>query len=337
MQPAYPENPILVRRWRGQSVESVHRGAWVLVDSAGCVLAGRGAVDAPIFARSSTKALQALPLFETGAADRFDYDSEETALAVASHKGELRHTRVVERILARLGLSVADLRCGVQRPRDAARAFEMRVAGEKPTALHNNCSGKHAGFLTLARHLGVAPEAYLDPESEVQRRIFQAVLEMTGTPAAQLSTAIDGCSAPTFRLPLRNLALGFARFANPAGLAAPRRAVCERLADAVARHPDLIGGSKHQICSAIARATGGRLFPTIGAEAVYIIGERGGDRALAIKIDDGAKLGLHPLVLHLLLRFGLAKEDELQALSSWAAGPIRNWAGLEVGHTEIVE
>jgi L-asparaginase II len=337
MQPTYPENPILVRRWRGGRVESVHRGAWVLVDSSGTVLDGLGDVEFPIFARSSTKALQALPLIESGAAERFRFDSEETALAVASHNGEACHTRVVERLLTRLGLSVADLRCGAHRPYDSDTAFEMRKSGAQATALHNNCSGKHAGFLALAKHLDVPPEAYLDPESESQCRIHRAVLEMTGTRPGQLSTAIDGCSAPTFRLPLRNLALGFARFANPAGLESERRAACERLAAAAARHPELIGGTQGQICSAISRATGGRLFPKIGAEAVYVIGERGGERALALKMDDGEKLGLHPLVLHLLRRLGLARDEELEALSTWAAGPIRNWAGLEVGRTEVVE
>lgn len=334
---ADPQNPVLVRRWRGERAESLHRGAWVLVDTSGNVLAGAGTSDVPIFARSSTKALQALPLIETGAADRFFYDTEETALALASHNGEPCHTRVVERILARLGLSETALHCGPHQPYDHDTAFEMRRRGELPSSLHNNCSGKHAGFLALAAHLGTAPELYLEPECEPQQRVRQAVLEMTGTAPADLSIAIDGCSAPTFQLPLRNLAWGFARFANPAGLDPERRKACERLADAVARHPELIGGTQNQICSAIARATGGRLFPKIGAEAVYIVGERGGDRALAIKMDDGQKAGLLPLILHLLRRFGLAREEELDALSRWAAGPIRNFAGLDVGRTEVLD
>ena len=332
-----PPNPVQVRRWRGGQVESVHRGAWALVDVEGQVLAESGAAEAPVFARSSTKALQALPLIETGAADRFRYDREETALALASHNGQGCHTRVVERVLSRLGLSTDALLCGAHRPYDHDAAYELRLKGETPSALHNNCSGKHAGFLALALHLGVPPERYLDPASESQELVRQAVLDMTGTPPEELGTAIDGCSAPTFRMPLRHLARGFARFSNPRALDEPRRKACERLAEAVECHPDLIGATRKQICSDISRATGGRLFPKIGAEAVYVIGERGGERALAIKMDDGQKAGLHPLILHLLRRFGLARREELDALSSWAAGPIRNWAGLDVGRTEVLD
>jgi len=335
--PAYPDNPILVRHWRGGAVESVHRGIWALVDPDGHVIDGVGAFEHPIFARSSTKALQALPLLETGAADRFGFGEPELALAVASHNGERCHTDVVQRMLASIELEVGDLRCGAHRPYDRETWEALRESGHEPTQVHNNCSGKHAGFLALGKELGDAPADYLDLSSGIQRSVQAAVVEMTGVNPDELGVAIDGCSAPTFRLPLRNLAQGFARFANPSGLAPERSAACQRIADAVAANPDLIGATRNQICSAIARATGGRLFPKIGAEAVYVIGDRGGDRALAIKMDDGSRRGLHPLILHLLERFDLASEAERRALEAWAAGPIRNWAGLDVGRTEVVE
>lgn len=333
----YPDNPILVRHWRGGAVESVHRGSWALVDPDGHVIEGAGAFESPIFARSSTKALQALPLLESGAADRFDFGTQELALAVASHNGERCHTAVVQRMLDAIELGVGDLRCGAHRPYDAEAWEALRESGHEPTAVHNNCSGKHAGFLALVKELGDSPADYLDPSSRSQVLIRTAVAEMTGATEDELGVAIDGCSAPTFRLPLRKLAQGFARFANPAGLAPERRLACERIADAVAANPDLIGATHNQICSAIARATGGRLFPKIGAEAAYVIGDRGGDRALAIKMDDGSRRGLHPLILHLLERFDMASEAERRALEAWAAGPIRNWAGLDVGRTEVVE
>ncbi len=331
-----PDNPILVRRRRAARVESVHRGAWVLVDLDGRVLDGAGAVDFPVYARSSTKALQALPLIESGAADRFGFGEPELALACASHNGERRHTEVVERMLAATGSGVADLRCGAHAPNDAGAAEALRESGHEPTAIHNNCSGKHAGFLALAQQLGDEPASYLDPGSRSQALVRAAVQEMTGTADGELETAIDGCSAPTFRLPLVRLAHAFARFANPEGEEPARRAACERLARAVAHHPDLIGASRNQVCSAIARVTGGRLFPKIGAEAVYVVGVRGGERALALKMDDGSKRGLHPLLVDLLRRFDLVSAEELRALSAYEAGPLRNWAGLEVGRAEVI-
>lgn len=333
----YPDNPVLTRIWRGTWIESQHRGAWVLVDSAGAVVDGAGAYDRPVFARSSIKSLQALPLIESGAADRFGCDEAELALALASHNAEACHTERVAAFLARLGLSAADLRCGAQPPGDHDTRVALECRGEKPTALHNNCSGKHAGFLCLARHVGEEPSRYLEPASEVQSRVLAAVEEMTGVRAGELSIAVDGCSAPTFRLPLVRLATGIARVANPEGLAPERRAACERMGRAVERHPVLIAGSHGRLCTDLVRASGGRLFPKIGGEAVYVIGVRGSDRGLAIKIDDGASRGFNALILELLQRFGFLSASEIDSLAKWREEGSRNWAGIEVARTEVVE
>jgi L-asparaginase II len=334
---SFPEDPILVQVYRGAHVESVHRAAWVLTDAAGAVLESAGDPSAPFFMRSSTKALQALPLLETGAAERFGYGARELALALASHNAEPCHTSVVESVLARLELDASALQCGPQTPTDPEARRALEASGEEPSAVHNNCSGKHAGFLALAKHLGEEPGRYLDPESQTQRLVREAVLAMSGVDPSELTTAVDGCSAPTFRFPLRGLATAFARIANPEGLEAPRRAACHAMLDAVERHPELIAGHHKRICTDLARVTGGRLFPKIGAEAVYGIGVRGADRGLAIKLDDGGARGLPVLILHLLRRFGLASAAELEELSSWSAGPIQNWAGLEVGHVEVLD
>jgi L-asparaginase II len=334
--PLYPENPVLVRVWRGSAVESQHRGAWVLTDSAGRVIDGAGEWTRPVFVRSSIKCLQALPLLEIGAADRFDYSDAEVALALASHNAEPCHTEVVAGLLRRLGLSADDLRCGPQPPGDPETRARLQAEGRKPTALHNNCSGKHASFLALALHLGVPKSSYIDPASAGQVLVRESVLALTGVEPSELSTAVDGCSAPTFRMPLRGLATAFARVSNPKSLAPARRAACERMLQAVAAHPVLIAGSRDRICTDIARATGGRIFPKVGGDAVYAIGVRGGDRGLAIKIDDGSNRGLHPVVVGLLRRFRLAAEPELAALAAWEQKSIRNWAGLEVGRTEVL-
>jgi L-asparaginase II len=333
---SYPENPVLVRIWRGAAVESQHRGAWVLASAAGEVLESRGRFDAAFYARSAVKCLQALPLLETGAAERFGYDDADLALALASHNAEPAHTERVRGILERLGLGPEHLLCGAQPPGDPATRARLRERGERPTSLHNNCSGKHAGFLTLARHLGAPVGRYLDPEGAVQRLVRSAVLDMTGLAPEALGLAVDGCSAPTFRMSLVALATAFARLANPHALPAPRRAACERMLRAVERHPELIAGRHERICTDIARVTRGRLFPKIGGEAVYAIGLRGAGRALALKIDDGAGRALHALVVELLRRHGGCTEAELAELDPWSGRRLVNWAGLEVGRTEVV-
>ncbi len=334
--PRLADNPVLVRVWRGGFVESQHRGAWALTDSAGTVLDGAGEWTQPTFLRSSTKSLQALPLLESGAADALDFSDAEVALALASHDAEEVHVRVVAALLARLGLGVEHLRCGSQPPGNSDARFALRLSGERPSALHNNCSGKHAAFLALAQHLGDPLEGYLDPASRAQTAVHRAVVEMTGVDESLVSTAIDGCSAPTFRLPLAGLATGFARLATPDGLAPERRAACERMLTAVKRHPDLIAGSSKRICTDIARASGGALFPKVGAEAVYAVGQVGKDRALAVKIDDGGLRALHATVVALLERFDFAGAGALRALDTWRGTPVRNWAGTEVGRLEVV-
>jgi len=332
---AYPNNPVLTRVMRNGQVESQHRGAWVLVDTAGNVLDGMGAWNHPVFARSSTKSMQGLPLLETGAAEKFKFDDAEIALALASHDAESCHTERVAAVLARLGLSKADLQCGPQIPGGADACKELLLKGKQPSALHNNCSGKHAGFLALALHLGVDPARYLEADSASQKLVRKAVEEMTGATAQEFSVAIDGCSAPTFRLPLAKLATGLARVANPDGLPEKRRRACERMTAAAAAWPVMIAGSRGRLCTDLIRASEGRLFPKIGSEAVYVIGIRGADRGLAIKIDDGAYRGFNAVVIALLQRFGWLSQSAADSLSEWSAGPVLNYAGVEVGRLEV--
>jgi L-asparaginase II len=332
----YPENPVLVRLWRGAHVESQHRGAWVLADASGAVLDGAGAAGASFYARSAVKALQALPLVESGAAQRFGFGDRELALALASHDAEPQHLEVVEGMLRRIGLGPGDLGCGVQPPRDAATRAALEERGASPSALHNNCSGKHAGFLALARHLGEDPARYLEPESEVQRLARRAVCAMCGVEERDVALATDGCSAPTFRLPLCGLATAFARLANPAGLAPERRAACEWMLRAATENPELIAGRRGRICTDLARAGAGRIFPKVGAEAVYALGVAGEGRALAVKIDDGGPRALHALVVRLVERFGFLGGPALESLAGWRGHPLRNWVGREVGDTEVL-
>jgi len=332
----YPTNPVVVRVLRAGVVESQHRGAWCLTDPGGTVLASRGVVEHGVYVRSSVKAAQALPLFESGAVERFGLDDEEIALAMASHGGEPCHTETVRRTLTRLGLEVGHLRCGAHPPGEAGARAALRARGEAPSALHNNCSGKHAGFLALARQLEVPVERYLDPASEGQVRVRRTLAELGGARESELVPGIDGCSAPTYRLSLRSIATLFARLANPDELGAERRAHVERMTRVAGAHPVLIGSSKKSLDTDLLRASGGRLFPKIGAEAVHAVGVVGGGRGLAVKIDDGGARALPVLVLALLEALGLARPQELERMGAWREPRLLNFAGLEVGSMEAV-
>ena len=332
---AFADNPVLVRVLRGERIESVHRGAWVLCNGVGELVRGHGQYELPIFARSAVKCLQALPLVESGAADRFEFSSAELALTLASHSAEAQHTELVAGLLERLDLTPADLRCGSGTPMDRKAQETLAKAGHKPSALHHNCSGKHAGFLALARHLDVPVEQYLDPSSASQRAVRQALLDMTGLAEEQLFTAIDGCSAPTFRLPLSALARGFARFASPRGLEPTREHACRRLLAAAKAHPELIAGSHKRLCTELIKVSGGELFPKIGAEAVYAVAHVGLDQAFAVKIDDGGWRGVQAFVVAMLQHLGWLRPEQTKELEAFRGTVLHNAAGLEVGSIEV--
>lgn len=323
-------NPVLVQYWRGEAIESIHRGAWALVDTTGSVHASVGDPDQAVFARSSSKSFQALPLIESGAADAFGLPTESLALALASHSGEPQHEKAAQRTLDLAGLTSDALRCGPQAPMgSAADAVGSRIL--------NNCSGKHAGFLAVSQHLDADPDLYLHPDGVVQRMVRDAVIEITGADPSQVSMAIDGCSAPTFRMPLRSLATGIARVTNPAiaKLSEGRKQACLRMVHAATEHPELIAGSHQRICTDLISATEGRLFAKIGAEGVYFVGAVGADRGLAMKIDDGNVRAIYPLLIDILQRFDLITSEEVACLSQWTDPVVRNWDKQVVGHIEL--
>lgn len=322
------DNPAVLRLFRAGRLESIHRGAWVLVDLERTVVEGVGDPEQTVFPRSATKSLQALPLIESGAADHFGFDDRHLALALASHSGEPMHVEVVADGLRRIGLDEGALRCGPQRPFAAG-------AGIEPSRIVNNCSGKHVGFLAVGQHLGAEPGAYLAPTGIVQCAVRAAVADLTDTAPEDLGMGLDGCSAPTFQLSLAGLALGLARVTNPADLDPIRRDACRRLTEAARHHPDLVAGTHERFCTDIIRATDGRVFAKIGAEGVYAFGVVGERLGFAGKVDDGNARGLYAIMIDRLRRRGLLSDSEVDELGRWGSMTVRNWDGLEVGHLEI--
>ena len=281
-------NPILVELTRGAGLESVHRGALVLARANGEVLAAVGDVDRPIFPRSAIKPLQALPLLETGAADRYGFGNRELAIACGSHSGTPEHTAVVGGMLSRVGLDAAALGCGVQEPLDGAAARQLVRAGRKATQLNHNCSGKHAAMLATARHHAEAIDAYWLPTHPVQLRIHHTLEAISGQDLTTDACGIDGCSVPNWAMPLTRLATAFARFVSGEDLSPARAETCRRVAQACWAEPTLVAGAGRLDTMAMAHLPG-RVLLKAGAEGVHCGGlvERG--LGFALKIDDGGK------------------------------------------------
>ncbi len=323
-------NPVLVEVTRGALVESRHRGAAVVVDAAGAVVAAWGDVDRPVFARSACKPLQALPLLESGAAERFGLGDVEIALACASHRGEPVHTEAVSAWLGRIGLGVADLECGTHLPTGEDSAHALIRAGIEPSQLHNNCSGKHTGFLTTAVHLGEPTRGYIQRDHPVQRRIAQVMAEVTEFDYTTAPWGHDGCGIPTVGAPLTALAVGFARLADPARLGAVRAAAARRITAAMAAAPVMVSGTGTFNSRALELA-GRRAVIKGGAEGVYAGALLDRGLGIALKVDDGAGRGAELAMAALLKALGAFDATATQELAEFLEPKVLNRAGLVAG------
>ena len=317
---------------RGPFVESRHLGHAVICDGDGQIVRAWGDAQALIYPRSSCKMIQALPLVSSGAADRFGLGGEHLALACASHNGAAIHTDRVRAWLDRLGLDDAALRCGPQMPDDTTERNRLIRARETPCQYHNNCSGKHCGFLTLARHMGAGPE-YVEIDHPVQQAALAAFEETTGL--ASPGYGIDGCSAPNFATSLQGLARAMARFAGATGDGDRRDRAMHRLTRAMAAHPVLVAGEGRS-CTALMRAMEGRASVKTGAEAVFVAIVPEARMGIAVKIEDGGTRASEAVTTQLLVGLGLLAADHPVA-TQYTSGPIRNWDGLETGHYRPVE
>ncbi len=328
---------ILAKVIRGETVESIHRGHLVVVSGAGETLFALGNPETVTFWRSSAKSIQAVPFLKNAAAEAFEFSEKEIALACGSHSGEEIHVRVAAQMLEKIGLSEADLRCGVHLPFDEKRAEEMIRSGEQPNQLHNNCSGKHAAMLALAKHTGADLQTYDSPEHPVQQAILDCVAEFSDVPRDEIKIGIDGCAAPNFALPIRAMALSFARLVlPPVSFNDETKEACRRIVSATVSHPEMIGGSG-RLDTLIMRAAGGKLVSKIGAEGVYSAGVLPSAQyktglGIAFKIEDGDDKRARAVVLIELLRqLDIFDAEILKEFSPLA---IKNRRGDTVGSVE---
>lgn len=321
--------PVLVEVLRGGVVESRHRGSFAVVDAAGRIVASAGRIEAPVFPRSAVKPLQALPLVESGAADTLALSQREIALACASHRGEPAHADAVRSWLA-AGLSVEALECGAHPPLGADAAAALVRQGKAPSALHNNCSGKHAGFLCTAVHLGEDPNGYIRADHPVQQRVAAALAEMTGADLVAAPCGCDGCGIPTYAMPLRAVARGMARMVDTAGLGPVRAKEASAILDAMAAEPFFVEGTGSFVTDCMAVA-GGTVRLKVGAEGVYAAALPHHGYGIALKIEDGAIRAAELAVASLLRRLGCLDEAQQLALDTYLRPVVRNAAGREVG------
>ena len=329
-------NPALVEAWRGNAVESRHRGSLAVVDADGGVLAALGDIDLPVFPRSAVKVLQALPLLESGAAARFGLTGAELALACASHNGEEPHARTAAAVLAKAGLDVSALECGTHWPLQDLATRALAAAGQVPSALHNNCSGKHAGFVCLGCQLAGdrAPRGflagYVKPEHPVMRAVTAALQAATGYDLRHAPAGTDGCSIPTYAVPLRHLARAFARVGTGIGLSPGHAAAARQLRQAVAGAPFMVGGSG-RFDTRLMERFGERVFCKVGAEGVYCAALPQRGLGVALKIDDGAARGCEVAMATVVEAFVEQDEAEAALLRELGSVTLRNWNGISVG------
>ena len=335
-------NPDLVQALRGGIVESLHRGALAVVDADGALVHALGDIARPIFPRSACKVLQALPLVASGAAEAFGLNDAELALACASHGGEPGHTATAASLLAKAGLDASALECGAHWPsNDAALKALARIA-DAPGLLHNNCSGKHAGFVCvgclMARAAGREPaefvRGYIGPEHAVMREVTAALAAATDTDLSRAPVGIDGCSIPSYAMPLRQLALGFARVATGVGLSSEHAIAARRLRQAVAASPFHVAGSG-RFDTVVMQRLGQRVFCKVGAEGVYCAALPEQGLGVAIKIDDGNNARAAEVVMAAVIEALVTlDDDERSFMHSLSDLRLGNWNGIEVGRLQ---
>jgi len=322
-------NPILAELTRGNWVENRHRGAFVVADATGRIIASAGDIERPVFPRSAVKSMQALALVTSGAIDKFHLSDAELALACASHQGEEIHVAGVTGFLDHIGLGPAALECGAHPPTYAPARDRLREAGAAPSALHNNCSGKHSGMLAVAAALGVPTAHYVDRDHPVQRAVRAGIELVIGEPLSEGRCGTDGCSIPTWAAPLRAFAVGFARMATGDGLPPAIAAAAHRIFDAATAHPELVGGTGN-LDTEVMRAFGGRVFQKLGAEGVQCGAVRDRGWGYALKVDDGNMAASQAMVAALLTAIAAPDAAQQAVLARFATQTLRNVRGRDV-------
>lgn len=322
--------PLFVQVTRGGIVESEHSIKAVIVSSSGTVVESWGEVDSLVYPRSAIKAMQVLAFIEMGGAEQFAFTEAETAICCASHNGEPEHVKTVQSMLDKLAYSESDFECGCHWPMRVEAGYVLSGEGKKPNQLHNNCSGKHAGMLGLAKLLGVPAQGYINIDHPVQQTIADTMAQMCEYDYSTASWSPDGCSAPTWAMPLTNLALAFAKFASPEKLSEARQKACKTLYDAVVKHPFMVAGTD-RYCTDMMTILQKRVFLKVGAEGVYIAAIPELKLAIALKCEDGAVRAAESVMTALLDHVGITSFVADDVMHKYRSVTLKNWEKRTTG------
>lgn len=327
------EAPIAVEVTRGTMVESVHRVAVAVADASGEIVKAWGDTDRVVYGRSAIKPMQAIQLVETGAADHFKLEPAQIALSCASHSGEHIHTDRVREWLRKIGLDQDDLSCGPQMPGHEETARELIKSGALPGRLHNNCSGKHSGFLTTAVHMNESTKAYNEEAHPVMQRCLSTISELGGMDVSEAPRGTDGCGIVVFGTPLQGLARAMAKMADPSGLGRVREQAIQRIRAACAQHPELVAGSNRFNTHAM-RASGQKCLMKSGAEGVYCAALPELGLGIAMKADDGNGRAVNTVMAALLHHYGVIDSSQAETLQD-RFDTLKNWAGTVIGRLQV--
>ncbi len=324
-----PVNPVLVDIYRGDSVESFHRGAVVAINVDGDVVFQLGDIDAPVFPRSALKPVQAIPLLESGAAEHFSLSQQELALACASHNAEPAHQQVLAEWMTKVGLQSVQLECGPSLPTHRATAHQLLREGGTADKHMHNCSGKHTGMLTLASFLKISIEGYSDYGHETQQKWMQVLSDLCGTDVTQYPWDRDGCGLPALCMPLVEFATALVKFCNPQDQQPRRASAMQAILAAMQAHPDMVAGSD-RCCTATMQANKNVVVKT-GAEGVFAAIAPKSGIAIALKVDDGASRAAEATLGAVLRKLDIISAAEYSSLSHWFMRDVKNSQGIVVG------
>mgnify|MGYP000967140415 FL=1 len=333
----------LVTLTRADIIESIHYGAFTLVDRQGNLVASQGNPETLTYPRSSMKPLQVIPFIENKGHKKFKLTLEETAIMCASHHGTDAHVAVLKSMHQKIGIDLSHLKCGVHWPTDKATADAMRTRAEEPNSYRHNCSGKHTGMLAFAKMQQLSLDDYLENGHPIQKEIYRAVGEMCDMATDTMPIGVDGCSAPVFGIPLRNFALGIARLCQPQDLAPSRARACKHIAKAMYSFPIMVAGP-NAFDTVLMQTMQGKLICKGGAEGYQAVGILPGAfgkgspaLGLAIKISDGdlTRRAVTCVAIEILNALGLFSTDQYQALRQFGRKPLQNWRGIEIGEMNV--
>lgn len=330
------QNPVTVEVTRGSLVESRHRGMAVVVDGAGKVVFQAGDVEAAVFPRSACKAMQALPLIESGAADAFGLTAKELALACSSHSGEEEHVKTAAAMLAKAGRNFEALECGAHWSFDQKTIIHQARTLDAPNALHNNCSGKHSGFICTCVQSGWDHTGYVGYDHPLQAEIRAVMEDLTGAALGSDNCGVDGCSIPTYAAPLKGLAHGFAKMLTGTGVSQTRAKASRRLMEACMAEPFYVAGTG-RACTKLMQVAPGKIFAKTGAEGVFVAALPEHGVAMAVKCEDGTTRAAESMIFALVARYFEPGSAEREALMALANRTMKNWNGITVGEIRATD